>query len=209
MGFTSAWGISAHEDALIAELAPRLLPAIEAERADPESRRRWDRWRRFPLPDHRLWYAGYGDEFGSPEERGLRSFRELTSAGERVTEACCDADDGFRVLDLWDRQPDPGLRYVSVHVKEYAVGAFFHAIGPERAAALPGWCGNFLLTAAEVRLVLPGVERALAFTPDERAAVDAQDWLDHADEGAVDGVLGVWRRAAAAGLGLCGVAVHL
>ncbi|MFF8860549.1 hypothetical protein ACF08B_00670 [Streptomyces sp. NPDC015139] len=44
MGITTAWSISAHDDSFIAELAPRCLPLIEAERNEPLARDRWARW---------------------------------------------------------------------------------------------------------------------------------------------------------------------
>ncbi|MEV0411538.1 hypothetical protein AB0I68_12230 [Streptomyces sp. NPDC050448] len=61
------------------------------------------------------------------------------------------------------------------------------------------------------RWTLPGVERALAFTPAERARVADRDWLDYGarDEHVIDGPLRVWRTAAAAGRGLCTVALHV
>ncbi|KPI01908.1 hypothetical protein OV450_4798 [Actinobacteria bacterium OV450] len=53
MGFTSAWSISSHPDSTIAELTPRLAPAMRADRAHPAARSRWEAWRRAPLADHR------------------------------------------------------------------------------------------------------------------------------------------------------------
>ncbi|MEV6397012.1 hypothetical protein AB0M39_19865 [Streptomyces sp. NPDC051907] len=209
MGITSAWAISAHEDDVIAELAPRFLPVIEAERNDPAARRRWDAWRRAPLPDYRTWYAGDDGAAASAVE----SFRELTCAGERVIDACYGGgeDDFYVVDDVWGRQADPAGMFLAVHSKEYAVASLFHAIGPRRAAELPGWCGDFLLDSHEVRRSLPRVEAALTFDLRQRVAVDDQDWLDYlpGEENVVDGPVRVWRHAAAEGLGLCGLSLHL
>ncbi|MFF0447986.1 hypothetical protein ACFYT4_16520 [Streptomyces sp. NPDC004609] len=212
MGFTAAWAISAHEDTVIAELAPRLLPVIEAERTDPVARRRWDLWRRMPLPDYRTWYITYGTDRDSREAEALRSFQLLTATAERITDMCHGGGGGFQVEgDVWKRQPDPSVMFFSSHRRTFPVGSLFHAIGPERAAQLPGWCGNFLLTSREVREALPHVERALTFGPGERAGVDAQDWLayrpDH--ESVIDGPLRVWHQAARARHGLCGLALYL
>lgn len=87
--------------------------------------------------------------------------------------------------------------------------SFFHAVGPDRAALLPGWCGTFLLTSAEVRATLPDVERALAFRPVDRAVAERRDWLEYSagEESVLDGPLRLWRLAARRGLGLCGVSV--
>ncbi|MFD6967343.1 hypothetical protein [Streptomyces sp. NPDC059979] len=208
MGFTSAWSISSHEDSVIGELAPRTAAAIEADRTCPRARRRWAAWQRAPLPDHRTWWTGT-----AADDDAIRSFQDLTRPGRHVDDLCVGAaDPDFHVMeDIWDRQPDPAAMFVSLHRKEYPVSALFHALGPERAALLPGWCGNFLLTAAEVRRSLPQVERALGFGPGERERAERQDWLDYGarDESVLDGPLRAWRAAARAGLGLCGVACHV
>lgn len=204
MGFTSAWAISSHTDEGIASLAPRLLPAMRADRDHPDAARRWQEWQRSPLPDHRTWYDDYGPV--------IESFRELTAPGSHVDDVCDGtADPSFYVVDdVWDGQSEDTF-FLSVHSKEYALSSLFHAVGPARAALLPGWCGTFLLTPAQVADSLPQVERALTFTPAERAAAEAQDWLDYADgeECVLDGPLRVWRTAARRGLGLCGLSVHL
>ncbi|MGW2745051.1 hypothetical protein [Streptomyces sp. NPDC001450] len=64
MGIASAWSISAHDDAFIATLAPRLLPLIAEERDAPLARERWDRWQREPLPDFRTWWKPLGRSCG-------------------------------------------------------------------------------------------------------------------------------------------------
>ncbi|MFJ3201259.1 hypothetical protein [Streptomyces sp. NPDC086989] len=207
MGFTSAWSISSHPDSTIAELTPRLAPALRADRAHPAARSRWEAWRRAPLPDHRTWYADRA------YDAAVDSFRTLTRPGEHVDEVCNGiTDPAFHVMDdIWEPEPDAADMFVSVHRKDYAVTALFHAVGPARAALLPGWCGNVLLTAAEVRRRLPDVERALTFTREERARVRDQDRLDYGcrDEPVTDGPLRVWRSAAAAGRGICAVALHI
>ncbi|MFE2142412.1 hypothetical protein ACFXA3_11800 [Streptomyces sp. NPDC059456] len=202
MGFTSVWSISSHPDSAIAELAPRLALALRADRAHPAARRRWEAWQRAPLPDHRSWYAD------REHEGAIDSFRALTRPGEHVDDVCNGiTDPAFHVMeDVWEPEPDTADMFVSVHRKDHAVTALFHAVGPDRAALLPGWCGNVLLTAAGVRRTLPDVERALTFTREERA----RDWLDHGcrDEPVTDGPLRVWRSAAAAGRGICAVALN-
>ncbi|MFC9796936.1 hypothetical protein [Streptomyces sp. NPDC057695] len=204
MGFTSAWAISAHPDAYIAHLGPRLLPAMRADRDSPEAAVRWGEWQRAPLPDHRTWYDDYGP--------AIESFQRLTAPGTHVDDLCAGrTDPSFYVVeDLWDGQDEDSV-FLSVHSKEYAVSSLFHALGPSRAALLPGWCGTFLLTAAQVAASLADIERAFSFTPSERAAAETQDWLDYTtgEESVLDGPLRVWRTAARAGTGLCGVSVHL
>ncbi|MFK4148912.1 hypothetical protein [Streptomyces sp. NPDC004065] len=210
MGITSAWSISAHDDDFIGALAPGLLPLIAAERAEPAARERWDRWCAEPLPDFRTWWLSYGRSCRR-ESDALDSFHELTASGAHVRkmyDGLSPGDEFSLLTDVWDAVDGEGI-FLSVHSKDFALRSFFHAIGPRRAALLPGWCGDFVLTSAEVRETLPAVERALTFTTDERAAAEDQDWLDYADgeERVLDGPLRVWRRAAADGRGLCGVSV--
>lgn len=213
MGFTSAWAVTSHPDAVLADLAPRLLPAMRADRARPQARRRWREWQRAPLPDFRTWYARAGGPvFTAADAAAVDSFRALTAPGRHIDDVCDGtADPAFYVVDdVWDGRSREEM-FLSIHRKEYAVASFFHAIGPARAALLPGWCGNFLLTAAQVGRYLPRVERALSMTAAERAAAVAQDWLDYSpgEEHVLDGPLRVWRAAARRGHGLCGLAVHL
>ncbi|MFF5922525.1 hypothetical protein ACFY8C_29945 [Streptomyces flavochromogenes] len=204
MGFTSAWAISGHTDEDIANLAPRLLPAMRADRDAPDAARRWQDWQRAPLPDHRTWYTDYGP--------AIESFRELTVPGTHVDDMCGGrTDPAFYVVDdVWDGQSEDSM-FLTVHSKEYAVSSLLHALGPTRAALLPGWCGTFLLTPAQVAASLPYVERAFTFTPDERATAEARDWLDYStgEESVLDGPLRVWRTAARTDMGLCGLSVHL
>ncbi|MFF3621008.1 hypothetical protein [Streptomyces sp. NPDC002467] len=213
MGFTSAWAISSHSDAFIAGLSPLLLPAMEADRAAQGARQRWERWQRAPLPDYETWCVPAASPARTAADAAaVESFRELTAPGDNVEEACFGRvePDFYVVDDMWAEQERDGI-FISVHSKEYAVASLFHAIGPARAALLPGWCGNFLLTSGQVRQSLPSVERALSFTDSERAAAQARDWLYYSanQEHVLDGPLRIWRTAAREGLGLCGVAVHL
>ncbi|WP_330342555.1 hypothetical protein [Streptomyces sp. NBC_00557] len=213
MGFTSAWSISAHDDGFINALAPRLLPLIAAERDEPFARQRWERWCREPLPDFRTWWNPFG-QYRQREADALESFLELTASGRHVQKMYdgLPGDDDFSLLThVWDLVTDAEDIFVSVKSKEYALRSFLHAIGPARAALLPGWCGNFLLTSAEVRQTLPAVEQALGFTPEERAKAQDQDWLGYGDEeeSVLDGPLRMWRHAAAHARGLCGVSVTM
>ncbi|MEU1076015.1 MULTISPECIES: hypothetical protein [unclassified Streptomyces] len=160
-----------------------------------------------------VWLPGLGvpaPEGG--EADALHSFHELTASGEHVQKMYdgLSPEDEFGLLThVWDLVSDAQDIFMSVQSKDFALRSFFHAIGPARAALLPGWCGNFLLTSAQVRLTRAAVEEALAFTPDERAAAEDQDWLDYgeSEESVLAGPLRMWRQAAADGRGLCGVSV--
>ncbi|MFD8997880.1 hypothetical protein [Streptomyces abikoensis] len=210
MGITSAWAISAHHDSVISELAPRILPLIAAEREEPRAHERWARWRHSPLPDHRTWYRISAQD--SNLAHAISSFHRLTAPGEHIQRLYDDTshEDEFHLADsVWARDESPKHMFLAIRSKDYALTSFFHAVGPARAAFIPGWCGNFLLTAAQVRDTLPNIERTLSFTPQERAAAEKQDWLDYApdEESVLTGPLRQWRHAAQAGLGLCGLSV--
>jgi hypothetical protein len=210
MGFTSLWTVTSHPDSVISDLSARLLPAMEVDRSQLRAQQQWKRWQRNPLPDYRTWYRS--SAFTAADRAAVESFRELTAPGRNVDDMCSGTvDPDFYVVDdVWADEPGEGM-FVSVNSKEYAVASLFHAIGPARAALLPGWCGNFLLTSAQVRQTLPRVERALTFTDDERCAAAAQDWLYYSpkDGCVLDGPLRMWRAAAESGLGLCGLTVHV
>lgn len=94
------------------------------------------------------------------------------------------------------------------------VVALCYGLGVKAAARLPGWFGDFLLTAAEVRAVLPHAESVLAVTGPRRTEiigrVDA--WMSAmSDEPGfdartlLDGPLRVLRYAAVHGTGAVGV----
>ncbi|MFF7971399.1 hypothetical protein [Streptomyces sp. NPDC007905] len=193
MGITSAWSISAHDDTFIGELAPRLLPLIEAERNEPLARERWKSWTTVP----------------SGSEPSVE-FLDLTCGGQHVQKMYdgLTPDDPFCMLHgIWGQEDIGDRIFLSVQSKDWALSSLFHALGPARAALLPGWCGNFLLTSAEVRATLPRVEQALTFDPGERATIERRDWLYYQDEeeSVLDGPLRMWRFAAESGMGLCGV----
>ncbi|MGW2273215.1 hypothetical protein [Streptomyces yangpuensis] len=213
MGFTGIWAISSHPDSFVAALAPTLLPAMAADRCRPGAQDRWRRWQRAPLPEHTTWYTPVGTpSYSAAADAAVDSFLRLTAPGQAVDDVCDGTTDPafYAVDDVWAELAQEDV-FLSVHSKQYAVASFLHAVGPARAALLPGWCGNFLLTSAQVREQLGAVERALSFGPAERAAADARDWLHYApgEERVLDGPLRMWRHASRNGLGLCGLAVHL
>ncbi|WP_328398584.1 hypothetical protein OHS70_17590 [Streptomyces sp. NBC_00390] len=206
MGFSSAWAITAHTDEVMAELLPRVRPLITRQQLQEDTRREWRAWCADPLPDHRQWDPLWRD----PERgRALMGFLRLTSAAP--LDELHSGDCTFDLYDVWEQAADEVRPWFGIHCKEYAVSALFHAIGLRRAALLPGWCGDFALDAQDVRGSLPAVERALTFTPRERAAAEVRIWLDEGpeDESVLDGPLRCWQQAAEAGLGLLGASVHL
>jgi hypothetical protein len=128
------------------------------------------------------------------------------------------ADDQHEAIkeDLLQRVPQGegvGLFCASTR-KGDPFAALDYALGPEVMAQLPGWCGEFLLDAADVRAALPGAEAALGLPPERRGHVEERirDWLEGMTDGAahdlddlVDGPLRVLRHAAQHGLGAAGL----
>ncbi|MFJ6539582.1 hypothetical protein ACIQMP_02955 [Streptomyces sp. NPDC091385] len=193
MGFTSAWSISAHEDAFITELVPCLGPLIEAEETEPGARERWERWQTSGVDDDLVHLVTGGGHV-------QRLYRGLTD------------DDPFCVMDdVWGQEGVEERLFFSAFSKDWAVRGLFQAVGPARAALLPGWCGNFVLTSAEVRDTLPRIEEALSCGPLEKADADRRSGLDYLpdEESVLDGPLRMWRLAAQARIGLCGVSLVL
>jgi len=142
-------------------------------------------------------------------------------------------DDAFRLsvfLDscLDDSQPAAALRdavmerfpahgteglFAAVARKASPFSALAYALGPDATLQLPGWFGDFLLTAEEVRAQLPAAEQALALTGTQRrnAVERIHAWLtglgdapDHDAEELLDGPLRVLHHAARTGQGAAG-----
>ncbi|MYW05039.1 hypothetical protein [Streptomyces sp. SID3343] len=92
------------------------------------------------------------------------------------------------------------------------VSALWWVLGPERAAMLPGWCGDMILTPAEARAALPAVERAFTWTPARYAAAMARLTEIVGVENAaklLSGVPRLWREAVAADRGIVGTRVWM
>lgn len=109
---------------------------------------------------------------------------------------------------------DSSAAFVAAARKGDPAVALCYGLGAEAAARLPGWFGDFLLTAAEVRAVLPHAESVLAVAGPRRteilARIDA--WMSAMSDDPgfdartlLDGPLRVLRYAAANGTGAVGV----
>lgn len=138
---------------------------------------------------------------GYSTEEALRLYDMVNDSAFDALDASCEV----HVMEWWERfSGDVEPVIVSVR-KDNPVAALFHGLGPARAAALPGWAGDAVLTSDAVRRLLPAVEAAFAVTGAERARLLARidDWTgDQEPEELLDGPLRVWRDAAGAGMGL-------
>ncbi|MFI6151633.1 hypothetical protein ACIBCA_02940 [Kitasatospora sp. NPDC051170] len=188
MSFLGMWCLMPMHAEVVARYAPELAPAVEARASGPGSRTLIRRWERT----------------GSTEA-GMRQF--LEDAGP----SALDERIGL-VYEAWERGCDRELPHLAVSVRKgHPATALAYALGPRRSAELPGWFGDIVLGPEEVRHTLPAVERAFSWGEEARAraAQLLRDALypeaDRQDVDALlDGVLPVWRAAAAAGRGLLG-----
>ncbi|WP_225099936.1 hypothetical protein [Streptomyces sp. CoH27] len=122
-----------------------------------------------------------------------------------ATEAIRDAS-----LELMPAEGSAGV-FCAVARKASPVAALYYGLGAEAAGLLPGWFGDFLLPADDVRAALPDAERALRIDGERRAVVLGRigDWMTgmgdapgFAAEELLDGPLEVLRHAVEAGLGV-------
>ncbi|MEU6772212.1 hypothetical protein [Streptomyces sp. NPDC046759] len=77
----------------------------------------------------------------------------------------------LHVMEVWERFDEAVDPYITAVRKDNPVAALFHGLGPQRARVLPGWAGDAVLTAAEVRDRLEAVESVLALSGAEREQV--------------------------------------
>ncbi|GAA2483404.1 hypothetical protein GCM10010276_21140 [Streptomyces longisporus] len=126
-----------------------------------------------------------------------------------------DAVEALRdaVVDRFPPKGDEGL-FTAVARKASPFSALAYALGPDAVLQLPGWFGDFLLYAEEVRAQLPAAEEALALTgARRRGAVERiHRWMtglgddpDHDAEELLDGPLRVLRHAVRTGQGAAGL----
>lgn len=91
-------------------------------------------------------------------------FVEDTNAPTEAAEAMRDAS-----MTLMPETEGAGL-FVATARKANPVAALCYGLGAQRSAMLPGWFGNFLLSAEEVRTALSRAEEALLLSSTQRSA---------------------------------------
>lgn len=222
MSFTGVWAIGAVPDAEVAAL-PGRFAHLEGEWTTPpnyaEDLTWWlsggDREPYFtpePTPAARR-FAAFARS-GGPSAPAVAAMKEaamdLLRGAEGHAEGHAKGDEGGD-----EGGTDGSATFVAAARKGDPAVALCYGLGAEAAARLPGWFGDFLLTAAEVRAVLPHAESVLAVAGPRRteilARIDA--WMSAMsddpgfDAGTLlDGPLRVLRYAAANGTGAVGVA---
>lgn len=97
---------------------------------------------------------------------------EATTVGDTVRQLQ-DAS-----AQLMPKTRGPGL-YVATAHRASPVAALFHGLGYAGSALFPGWFGDFLLTAEEVRSALPGAREALTLPGARRDEAIARitEWM--------------------------------
>lgn len=141
----------------------------------------------------------------TPVAHRFADFIEDANVSTAATDAMQDAS-----MTMMPEAVGDGL-FVATARKANPVAALYYGLGAQRSAMLPGWFGNFLLSADEVRTALPRAEEALLMSDAQRSTALSRitDWMaamgDTPDCDAaelIDAPLRVVRHAAEAGSGV-------
>lgn len=196
---SSWWAVGALSDEDAAEIASVALPVIREIGERRSARTAWSRWERDAARGGGAVPVWRPDGYNT--DAALHLYDLINASPFDALDDSCE----LHVMDLWDRFDAAVEPYITAVRKDNPVAALFHGLGPQRARVLPGWAGDAVLTAAEVRCRLEAVESVLALPGAERKQVLARidDWPGDKDPADVlDRPLQVWRQAATAGLGL-------
>ncbi|WP_328861417.1 hypothetical protein [Streptomyces sp. NBC_00306] len=202
MSFTGVWAIGAVPDAEVAALPARFSHA-EGEWTTPPG-----------YAEDLAWWIGGGDRepyftpLPTPAAHRFAAFARSGGPSSPAVAAMKEAS-----MDLL-RDAEGDAAFAAAARKGDPAVALYYGLGAEAAARLPGWFGDFLLTAAEVRAVLPHAESVLAVNGPRRAEILGRIdvWMSAMsdepgfDAGTLlDGPLRVLRYAAEHGAGAVGV----
>lgn len=212
MSWTGLWTIAAISNADVRRLRKRFNAVVNARRSDPAVAEAWRRWAADPNLEPGYFPDGdSSDLFRVAPRPSVAAFMEL--AGGWPVSGPSDPDLVRECREAWDPRVEP---FGFACRKDHPVAALFHGIGPERAALLPGWFGDFMLSARQVRRTQAQVERALG---DElltriKSVIPIREWLHGMGEdtstdpeiaGLLYGPSRLWQNAVNLGLGLVGV----
>nr|QIY93022.1 hypothetical protein HEP87_00710 [Streptomyces sp. S1D4-11] len=210
LSVTGAWVVGAVPDEQVWDL---LRAAVQDSSPAPVSVH-WD------VPGGLDWWRGKAQESmfsASTTSPGSWSADEDAFRLSAFLDACRDDSEHVEalrdaVMDQFPSDGEEGL-FAAVARKASPFSALAYALGADTVLRLPGWFGDFLLDAEQVRTQLPAAEEALALTGTQRrAAVERiHAWMTglgddpdhHADE-LLDGPLRVLRHAARTGQGAAG-----
>ncbi|MFF4231660.1 hypothetical protein [Streptomyces sp. NPDC001820] len=222
MSFTGVWAIGAVPDAEVAAL-PGRFAHLEGEWTTPPNCAAdltwWlsggDREPYFtpePTPAaHR--FAAFARS-GGPSAPAVAAMKQAGMDLLRDAEGDPEGDAGGDTDGDTDGAVVGRAAFVAAARKGDPAVALCYGLGAEAAARLPGWFGDFLLTATEVRAVLPHAESVLAVAGPRRTEVLARidAWMSAMSDDPgfeagtlLEGPLRVLRYAAANGMGAVGV----
>ncbi|MFB7502130.1 hypothetical protein [Streptomyces broussonetiae] len=209
MSATGVWVVGAVPDRTAVSLPGEYVHLVaEEDVRKPDGFAQTLAWWRGGCDDEPFFVRGGNDlEVLSSTATGRR-FADFVHGANPDTAATGAIRDASRAL-----MPAEGADGVFCAVVRRAspAAALHYGLGAAAAALLPGWFGDFLLTADGVRAALPDAERALGIEGERRARVLRRigDWLtgmgdapQFTAEDLLDGPLGVLRHAAGAGLGV-------
>ncbi len=215
MSATGVWIVGVVPDGRIADLlltAARSAPSTATAagpapspptRVDMATELNW--WR--SKPTESLFHpsaAAPGSWSADDDAYRLSAFLDNCRDGSDPVEALRDA-----VMDEFPPTTGEDL-FAAVARKAGPFSALAYALGPDATLQLPGWFGDFLLDADEVRTHLPAATEALTLTgaTRQRAVERIHAWMtglgddpDHDAEELLDGPLRVLRHAARTGRG--------
>ncbi|MQY20405.1 hypothetical protein [Nocardia macrotermitis] len=201
MGYIGVWSVTALPDDAIRTLRPHFADDLTE-----------------PYPAEMARWRASGGDF--PIEEDLNGWNVTSVEAEDFRDLfLCECGD-----ELWDafralpEEPGPEHSYQVEASKGDPTAALCYGLGPAATDLLPGRLGDFLLPAAEVTRALPNVEQALAIEGERREQVTARieawmtgmvdgGWICDPDE-LLDTPLGLFRRAAADGLGLLSMSLQ-
>lgn len=153
----------------------------------------------------------------STRSPGDRSADEDALRLSAFFDACRDDSDHAEklrdtVMEQFPPDVEEGL-FAATARRADPFSALAYALGPDATLRLPGWFGDFLLDAGQVRAQLPAAEETLALTgtPRRDAIERIHAWMtglgddpDHDADELLDGPLRVLRHAARTGQGAAG-----
>jgi hypothetical protein len=165
MSFTGLWAVGAVPDAEVAAL-PGRFAHLEGEWTTPPNY----------AADLTWWLSGgdrepYFTPEPTPAARRFAAFAR--SGGPSAPAVAAMKEAGMDLLRDAERAGDTegSAAFVAAARKGDPAVALCYGLGAEAAARLPGWFGDFLLTAAEARAVLPHTESVLAVAGPRRPEI--------------------------------------
>ncbi|WP_327588632.1 hypothetical protein OHA25_17510 [Nonomuraea sp. NBC_00507] len=169
MGSTGLWVVGAIPDEEARTLPDRYIHLLQSGDRDrpPDFRETLAWWSnggdQEPFFEHPA--DPHGPLIPTPTARRFADFIDDANAPTEATEAMRDAS-----MTLMPEAEGAGL-FVATARKANPAAALCYGLGAERSTMFPGWFGDFLLSAEDVRTALPRAEEALFLSTTQRSEV--------------------------------------